>query len=119
MRQAEERVADLLLRLKAAMGMDATTAAAALSWIGRAETSEKLVAEVLQHVTSRQLNGFDLPRSWVARAEAQQRSVAILKRDQAALAERPPDGTARALGSVMYDRNGQGQITGRRRVVDK
>jgi len=114
--KAKARIDDLESRLKAAMGADPSTATRALSWVGRAETSERLVAEVLRLVDQRSLPSTDLPAGWVARAEAQMRSVAILKRDQAKLGEKPPDEEywTRFRTEGVYVRDSAGNIIRRR-----
>lgn len=89
--EALKRINDLEHRLKAAINADPTTASRALSWIGRAERSEALVAEVLRYVRQRSISQTDLPGGWVARAQAQMKSVEILNRDLAPLAEKPEE----------------------------
>ncbi len=89
--KAEEHVERLRRAVSAAMAMDPTTASQALSWIGRAENAERLVERVLLHVKQRSLSTTDLPPGWLAQAEAQMKSVEILRRDQEQLAERPAD----------------------------
>lgn len=86
--QLEERVKDLETRLKGALNADPTTAIRALSWMYRAENGERLIQEI---VRDHKLNSIDLPAGWLARAEAQLAALAILKRDQEAIAERPGD----------------------------
>lgn len=86
-----ERVADLESRLKAALNADPSTASRALSWIGRAEQAETLVRQVLLFVKQRSLDTTHFPPGWVARAEAQIKTVEVLERDLRHLAERPPD----------------------------
>lgn len=92
--KAEAHVAKLKGAVSAALSMDPTTATQALSWIGRAENAEGLVRRVLAHVRQRSLASTDLPPGWVTQAEAQMKSVEILARDHAELAERPAQGDA-------------------------
>lgn len=85
------RCEELTRRLLGALDADPTTASQALSWVGRAEQAEKLLDELLRYIRQRSLDTSHFPPGWVARAMSQMKAVEILKRDQAALAERPPD----------------------------
>lgn len=87
--RAEKRVADLEGRLRAALSADPTTASRALSWIGRAEQAEDLVAELLRYIDQRAIETGHFPPGWVTRAQSQMKAVAILRRDQAEMAEKP------------------------------
>lgn len=90
--QLEGRVKDLETRLKGVLNSDPTTAIRALSWMHRAENGESLIREMLQlSKLSEGIQQTDFPPGWLARAEAQLAALAILKRDQAAIAERPGD----------------------------
>ena len=86
------RVADLEQRLRAAINAEPTTASRALSWVGRAESAESLVRQILRFVDQRSLSGHELPDGWVAMARAQMKAVAVMDRDLHALVERPGDG---------------------------
>lgn len=97
------RVIDLEARLKGVLGADPTTAVRALAWIGRAETGEELIREILIAAGQRSINSTDLPAGWLARAEAQLAAVAILRRDQAEMAERPD-------GDESWERLGRGEV---------
>jgi hypothetical protein len=91
---AEARIADLEMRIKAALGADPTTAIKALSWIGRAEQAEDLLRLALRYVHQQSLSTNDFPPGWIAQAEAQIKSVDILKRDLGHLIERPDESDA-------------------------
>lgn len=97
------RVIDLEARLKGVLGADPTTAVRALAWIGRAETGEELIQEIVIASGQRSINSTDLPAGWLARAEAQLAAVAILRRDQAGMAERPD-------GDESWERLGRGEV---------
>lgn len=85
------RIEDLEARMHAMLNSDPTSASQALSWVGRAENSEKLLREIERAVKESRCSPRDLPAGWYARVEAQLRTVAILARDQAKMAERPAD----------------------------
>lgn len=89
--KAEKRVVDLEARLRAALDADPTTAIQALSWVNRAEQGEVILRELLRYIDQRSVDTRGFPSGWVARARAQLKAVEILKRDQAQLAERPPE----------------------------
>lgn len=86
-----ERVEDLEGRLVAALNADPSTATRALSWIGRAEQAERLLKEVKRYIDQRSLDRGKFPNGFVTRLEAQLKTVEILERDQANLAEKPVD----------------------------
>lgn len=90
----QERVHDLEGRLKAAMNFDPTTAVQALSWIGRAEQAEGLLRELKRYTDQRSIDRGQFPNGLLARIEAQLKSVDVLRRDMAELAERPDDSEA-------------------------
>jgi hypothetical protein len=91
-RELEERIADLQGRLRSVLKSEPTTAARALSWIGRSEQAEGLLREIVKHRFDAEEKAL-LPPGWLARAEAQLKSVEILVRDQKSLAEKPADQT--------------------------
>lgn len=86
------RVRDLEERLKGVLGSDPTTAIRALAWMSRAENGEGLIGQILTSARAGEIKSTDLPPGWLARAEAQISALAILKRDQAEMAEAPGDG---------------------------
>lgn len=81
---AEERIADLTSRLQGVLNNEPESASRALSWVGRAQNAEKLLLEIVQAK-------LEMPPPLAARVRAQLQSVVILRRDQAALGEKPPD----------------------------
>jgi hypothetical protein len=111
--ELEGRVRDLESRLRGALNADPTTASSALSWISRAENGERLLGALLRRIGQRSIDTREFPDGWVAQAEGQMRTVTILKRDQAAMAERPDaqdywTESTDALGrrSVVRDKSG-------------
>lgn len=82
-----ERCLGLEAKLKAILNNEPESASRALSWIGRAQNSEKLLAEMLEWIED--FPGIIGQPGVVTRARAQLHTVEILKRDQAILGERP------------------------------
>lgn len=85
------RIKDLEERMVAALNADPSTATQALAWIGRAESAESLLKELKRYIDQRSVDRGQFPNGFVTRLEAQLKSVEILTRDQARLAERPVD----------------------------
>jgi hypothetical protein len=100
-----ERIADLELRVRGAIGADPTTASRALSWVGRAELSENLLIELMRRIDQGSIDTGHFPAGWVARCRAQMKAVEVLRRDQAEMAEPPsnPD----AYWTTGVDRKGR------------
>lgn len=90
----DERIEDLTGRLKAVLNNEPESASRALSWIGRAENAESLLIELVKKLSDGRVPmealGEDA-RSLITRIKAQLHTVTILRRDQAALGEKPPD----------------------------
>lgn len=87
----EARVADLESRLRGVLNNDPETASRALAWMQRAENAERLLLELRGWLDRNPSVGDLLPTGYASRATAQLKTVAILKRDQQALGERPPE----------------------------
>lgn len=85
----QARVDDLLGRLRGAMNWDPTSAVQALAWVGRAEQAEALLLELGQYVNQRSVDRGQFPNAYITRVEALLKTVAILRRDQAEMAEKP------------------------------
>lgn len=90
--EARGRISDLEQRLIAVLGSDPTSASRALSWMSRAENSETLLRELAVWLENNKSVGDLLPSGFATRLRTQLKTVEILKRDQAALAEKPPEG---------------------------
>lgn len=88
---ARARTLDLEARLRAVLNSNPETATRALAWMTRAENAERLLLELRGWLDANPSVGELLPTGYVSRLMAQLKSVAILHRDQEALAERPPE----------------------------
>lgn len=86
-----ERIADLEDRLRGVLNNDPETASRALSWMQRCENAESLLLELLGYLDTNPSVTDLLPTGYASRVTAQLKTVAILKRDQQALGERPPE----------------------------
>lgn len=82
-----KRAEDLEKRIKAVLNSEPESASRALSWIGRAEQSEKLLIEIALDPKI----AATLPPSLLTRIKAQLHTVVILRRDQEAMGERPSE----------------------------
>lgn len=102
-----ERIADLESRMRAALNADPTTASRALSWIGRAENAESLLAKLLLFIDQRAVDTSKFPGGWVSQAQAQMKAVAVMNRDLTPLAERPEDN---AYWTTHVDSKGHRQV---------
>src|SRR6267378_8317594 len=91
LRSAQERIDSLESRLRAVFSSDPTSATRALAWMGRAQNSEHLLNLLMKWVTENPSVEDLLPRGFVERVRAQLHSVEVLKRDQEAFGEKPPD----------------------------
>lgn len=87
----QERTTSLELRLRAVLNNDPASATRALAWMGRAQNSEHLLNLLLKWIAENPSVEELLPRGFVERVRAQLHSVEVLKRDQEAFGEKPPD----------------------------
>lgn len=88
---AQARITDLEGRLRGVLNTNPETASRALAWVQRTENAERLLLELRRWLDENPSVADLLPTGFVSRMMAQLKSVAILKRDQEAFGERPPE----------------------------
>lgn len=86
-----ERISDLEDRLRGVLNNDPETASRALAWMQRAENAERLLLELRGWLDQNPSVADLLPTGYASRMTAQLKTIAILKRDQQALGERPAE----------------------------
>lgn len=76
----EATLADMRVRLKAALGADPATAVQALGWLTRCRNAEALLMEIVDHLDMHPVTARDLPDGWEPRARAQVRAARVAER---------------------------------------